>query len=114
MAKSKTRKLYRILEDLWNLSTNRRIPMGSLDSLKDASKKDIQKLLDLGRISEVKPPPLKVLPGWETRAAKLEEVGITDVSQLVTADLEQVAEELDVSEEGLQESVEDALRWINQ
>jgi len=111
---AKTRPIYRILEDLWNLSTNRRIPMGALDQMKDASQKDIQKMIDLGRISEVKPPPLSILPGWTSRAAKLAEVGIKDVSQLASADIGQVAEELDVSEEGLQESVADALRWIYQ
>jgi len=69
-------------------------------------------LLTKGRVVEVHTPPLAVLPGWEGKAAALAPLGIEDVSQLLDADLDKVAEELDTPVEYLREAAQDAQSWM--
>lgn len=103
--------LYRTLERL-SFDSGRVVEMDVVDSLKGVSQHVITALLQLRRISEVQAPPLRVLPGWEERAAILEPLGIEDVSQLVTADLDEVAKKLGVPVEGLRRAALDARQWL--
>ena len=107
--------LYRTLERLSGGGPSGKakiIKMDEVTALEGVPAKAIAALLKLGRIVEVKAPPLRVLPGWKEKAKVLEPLGIEDVSQLVTADLDEVAEELDVPVEGLRRAAQDARRWI--
>lgn len=99
--------LYRVHDDLEN-DVGRVVRSGTVDSLKWLTPKSIGLLLEKGVISEVRAPPLSVLPGWERRATALEACGIETVGDLLEADLAEVSDELEVSEEALQGAVREA------
>jgi len=103
--------LYRTLERLSG-DDNLVYEAGIVDTLTKVPAGVIALLLAKGRIVEVQAPPLRVLPGWKERAAALESVGIEDVSQLVDADLDEVAKELDTPVEGLRQAALDAQQWL--
>ncbi len=48
--------------------------------------KTIEILEQRGAIARIAPPPLIELPGWKTRAAKLEKVNILDAEQFLEAE----------------------------
>ncbi len=50
----------------------------------------LEKLLNKHAVSRVSTPPLAELPGWETRARKLQAAGIRDVEQFLEAKIETV------------------------
>lgn len=103
--------LYRMLERL-SFDDGTKIQMDTIDPLNGVSSEVIALLLKKRRIVEVIAPPLRALPGWGDKAKALEPLGIKDVSQLVTADLDEIAEALDTPVEGLREAAQDAQRWI--
>ena len=103
--------LYRTLERLLG-ADGTVYEMDIVSPLKGISSKVIAVLLEKKRIAEVQSPPLRVLLGWKERAEVLEPLGIEDVSQLVTADLDKAAEELDVPVENLRKAAQDVQRWI--
>ena len=80
--------------------------------LKGVPKSILEILLAKGRVVEVQTPPLAVLPGWEEKAAVLAPLGIEDVSQLVDADLDKVAEELGTPVRGLRKAALEAQSWM--
>jgi hypothetical protein len=86
--------------------------MDIVSPLKGIKSKVIAVLLEKKRIVEVQTPPLRVLPGWKDRAEVLEPLGIKDVSQLVDANLEEVADKLDTSVEGLRKAAQEAQSWL--
>jgi len=88
------------------------IEMDTVDPLNGVSSEVIALLLKKRRIAEVIAPPLRALPGWGEKADALESLGIEDVSQLISADLEEVAKELNTPVEGLREAAQDAQQWI--
>ncbi|KPJ77282.1 MAG: hypothetical protein AMJ81_00025 [Phycisphaerae bacterium SM23_33] len=49
-------------------------------------------LVKVRAISEVRPPPLSELPGWEARAEKLREIGVVTVRDFLEADDDKVRE----------------------
>jgi hypothetical protein len=75
--------LYRVLRDLQKGS--KIIYTGSISNLDGIPPASIEKLIDNGAISEVSPPPLRELPGWTTRAAKIETLGIITATQFLEA-----------------------------
>lgn len=105
-------KLYRAIERITFADGRRTLEMGEVSSLKAVTEKGIQVLLDKGAIAPVSSPPLKILPGWEQKAEALTSLEIENVEDFLTADLEHVAKELDVSLEGLEQAAEEARNWI--
>ncbi len=105
-------KLYLVLQDLGPFRDGKVIPKDTISELKRVSVNALETLLDRDVITEVQTPPLEILPGWEERAEKLKEVGIETIGDLVTADIENVAEELNVPAEGVQEAADEARNWI--
>ncbi len=105
-------KLYLVLQDLGPFRDGTVIPEGTMSELKKVSGNALEILLDRDVITEVQTPPLEILPGWEERAVQLKEVGIETIGDLVTADIENVAEELNVPAEGIQEAADEARDWM--
>ena len=103
--------LYRTLERLLG-EDGTRYELGLVSPLKGISSRAIAVLLEKKRIALVQTPPLRVLPGWKERAAVLEPLGIKDVSQLVDAKLDEVAEKLDTSVETLRKAAQEAQSWL--
>ena len=103
--------LYRTLERLSG-GDGTVYEMDIVSPLRGIKPKVIAILLEKRRITEVQAPPLRILPGWKKKAEALEVLGIEDVSQLVTADFDKVAKELDVSVENLRSAAEDAQQWV--
>ena len=102
--------LYRTLERL--TGSKGVYPMDIVSDLRKISAGAIKVLLEKKRIVLVQAPPLRVLPGWKEKAAVLAPLGIEDVSQLVTADLDKVAEKLDTPVEDLRRAAQDARQWV--
>ena len=83
--------IYRLLDNL-SYKNGKFLPMGSLQRLGDLSPNVIGILLERGAISIPTTPPLATLPGWETRAKRLERgCEIVTVMDLLDADPERIA-----------------------
>ena len=103
--------LYRILDNLeWG--NGHKLAVGSIDALKGVSSKVRAHLEARGVISKVVAPPVRILPGWEDRAGKLERVGVEDVNDLLEADPSVLSEKLDTPLEEVEDYVEEARRFI--
>ena len=75
--------LYRILESLRLMRSNKRIEAGTIDKLEGLSPETIAMLLKKGRIAEVIAPPLAVLPDFEgEKAEAYAKQGIKDVNDM--------------------------------
>ena len=106
-------QLYRILHDLGPFRDGSVLIAGSTDELLRSSTNAIGILLDKGIIAIAYTPPLEIIPGWEKRALKLKEAGIETVGDLVTANIAEVAEKLNVPAEGIEEAADEAKGWIS-
>lgn len=87
--------MYRVLRALG--VGDQRIDRGTLSDLKEMSGSVINSLIDLGLIAKVAAPPLAVLPNWQSRAKKLEAIGIENADQFLEADDHVLAGALKVS-----------------
>lgn len=59
---------------------------GSLTRLGWLNQENQLRLVRCGAVSRVAPPPLRILPGWKTRAERLQKHGIIDAVQFLEAD----------------------------
>jgi len=85
--------LYRVLRQL-HAGKRGLIYAGSLTRLEWLGDDGIEKLVAVGAVSEVQPPPLAVLPGWKRRAAPLAKMDIVDVTQFLLADTDAIAQQV--------------------
>lgn len=76
---------WRVLSPL-DRGKGRIVHPGSTSRLAWLSEEDQKRLEHFGAVSMVAPPPLRILPGWVTRAERLEKHGIVDVVQFLEAD----------------------------
>jgi len=88
------------------------IPPGSFTRLEWLSPRAQEILQSVGAVSEVGAPPLAVIPGWKTRAGKLEEVGIEDVVQFIEADAAVICQALDRQPKTIEKYRAELLRWM--
>ncbi len=105
-------KLYLVLQDLGPFRDGTVLPEYTTSELKRVSESAKEILLNKGAIAEISTPPLEILPGWEEKAEVFKEVGIETIGDLVTADVEEVAQELHVPAEGIQEAADEARDWM--
>ena len=85
--------IYRILRALDAGGRGRLYPPGptALEWLNEEQK---EKLVEVGAVSELRPPPLEELPGWKTRAKMLKKAGIDGVEGFMLADEAELAKAL--------------------
>ena len=88
------------------------IPPGAFTRLEWLKPRAQEILQSVGAVSEVGAPPLAVIPGWKTRAGKLEEVGIDDVVQFIEADTAVICQALDRKPETIEKYRAELLRWM--
>jgi hypothetical protein len=89
--------LYRVLKRLGR-GKGKIIEPGTLSRLEWLGERpdDIQRLIAVGAVAEVAPPPLAVLPGWELRSEKLVQCDVIHVVHLLEANAELLAEKVGV------------------
>ena len=85
---------------------------GSFTRLEWLSPRKQEVLQSVGAVSEVGSPPLEVIPGWKTRAGKLEEVGIEDLVQFIEADTETLCRALERQPGTIEKYRAELLRWM--
>lgn len=90
--------LYRVHRPLSG-RRNTRIAKGTIDKLEWLSDDGKQALIDAGAISIVSTPPLSILPGWKSRAAKLVELNLDNVGSFIESDVKVLAKALRVKPE---------------
>ena len=88
-------KIYRAKRSLWRGENKPRIEKYQPTLLEWLTEEERQKLVDVGAVAEARLPPLKELPGWSYRGARLENLGISTVGDLLAADNDKLAGELD-------------------
>ncbi len=64
----------------------RTVYAGTITRLAWLTPDDQQRLVHCGAVTEVAPPPLRILPGWKVRSEKLRTHGITTAIQFLEAD----------------------------
>jgi len=83
--------LYRLLDNL-SYKDGRFLAVGTLQRLDDLSDRVIGILLERGAIAIPATPPLATLPGWDTRAKRLERsCEIVTIMELLDADPARIA-----------------------
>jgi hypothetical protein len=90
--------LYRVLRKL-DAGKRGYLEPGSTTRLNWLQPDQVTYLVELEAVSEVSPPPLAILPGWHLRGRKLSGVGITDAAQLLEADPQVLAPQLQIRPE---------------
>ena len=81
--------MYRVCKTL-HVGGGRYLYPGTFTRLGWLDEGGVAKLVAVGAVGEVRPPPLVLIPGWERRAARMAGQGITDVVQLLDADTDTV------------------------
>ena len=102
--------LYRVLKPLAKGKST--IYKGTFTQLEWLPKRHINMLINVGAVSEVGAPPLAVIPGWKTRAGKLEEVGIEDVIQFIEADTSVICQALRRQPKTVEKYRKELLGWM--
>jgi len=104
--------IYKALDRI-RFEDGRVLDRGKTSRLAGIRLRAIQFLIDRGALHEVQTPPLEILPGWERRAKVLKErAGITFAAELITANLEEVAEKTRISMRALRAAREDVLQYV--
>ena len=85
---------------------------GTFTSLAWLNPSQQSRLVELGKVSVVQPPPLAILPGWSRRAQRFEPLGITNVVQFLEANSGDLAIELKYKEATIEKWKRDARKWL--
>ena len=85
--------LYRVLRNGSNC-----LKRGDIISGNQFTEGEIEALVRVGALSEVAPPPISEIDGWEKRAAKLDKIGVFTVGQFLEGDVREIASALRVSQ----------------
>jgi len=103
-------KLYRVLDRLECRPPFLKGHIGTLLKLKERSR---QILEEKGRIAQIHAPPLAILPGWRYRARRLrKKTGIDSAEGLLMADVDKLAERLQLSSSIVGQWQDDVRNWL--
>ncbi len=94
---------YRVQRKL-DRGKGRIVPVGSTTRLAWLTPDDQQRLVHCGAVTEVAPPPLRILPGWKRRSELLRTHGIQSAIQFLEADNALLQDILNVKREATIES----------
>ena len=103
--------MYRALKSL-HRAEGKIIEVGKPTMLEWLTEAQIAKLIERGCVAKLHPPPLAELPGWKTRAKKLESQGITDAAQLLMCDDAKLAKALRVQLAMAKKLKQDVEGWL--
>ena len=102
--------LYRARRNLRR--SGKRILKGTLLKLDNVSKTTLDSLLARGDVSEVAPPPLKILPGWKEPAKKLEAIGVKTALDFLEAPEEPVSRVLKMPRKEVKAKKKEVQDWL--
>jgi len=103
--------MYRALRRL-DRGKGKIIEIGKPTRLQWLNSEQIAKLLEVGAVAEIHPPPLAELPGWRTRAKKLKSKGIEDAAQFLASEDAELARALRVKLPTVKRLKADVERWL--
>jgi hypothetical protein len=72
----------------------------------------IDRLVEVGALARISPPPLSELPGWKTRAGKLASHDILDAGQFLEAEEAMLTKALRCRIDTVQRLKEEVARWL--
>ncbi len=105
--------LYRILRPLARDGQTRLLPEDGPSALEWLSPEQHQQLIDCGAIAPIHAPPLSELPGWESRADRLQAAGISSVVDLLAAtDIDAISEMAGVRPATIRRWQREAAAWL--
>ncbi len=87
--------MYRVRRKL-SLGGGKYIPRGIQSELKELTPQNLRRLLELGYVTRVETPPLAILPRFKRRSESLRTMGIISIEDLLRADSDDVADNLDL------------------
>ena len=88
-------ELLRVLKPIRHQGSGRLHQRGEIVRSDAFSATDLPRLLQACAVSIVRSPPLTELRGWDERAPKLAEIGVTTVAEFLLADDEALQEALE-------------------
>lgn len=103
--------MYRIHRRLMT-STNT-YEKGAIAQLTEMAPDMRQQFVKAGIISSVNPPPLSVVPGWDSRSAKLAQHGILDIADFIGRDDEELGRILRASQIRIQEMKAQLMAYLS-
>ena len=103
--------MYRALVTL-SLAKGRIIRKGSLFTGDLLAPGNLEKLIELGKVSKVSAPPLSALSGWQEHADKLEKLGVKTVEEFVRLDYKKAARALGIAQYKAKELQGEALKLL--
>jgi len=102
--------MYRILKPLRNREGI--LYPGAFSDLNWLDSKAIEKLTGRRAISEVAPPPLSVLPGWQRRSTRLRKLNILNAAQFLVCNEEKIGKALNVKGTTIMRWKEEVRVWL--
>ena len=87
--------VYRVLKKL-SLGEDKELKVGEFTRLEWLTGDKVARLMKVGAVSEVAPPPLSELPGWKARAERLAAVGVGDTLEFLETDPKDIAKRMKV------------------
>lgn len=82
--------LFRVLRTL-SLGEDKVLKPGEFTRLEWLTGEQVVRLMAVGAVSEVAPPPLSELPGWQGRSERLASAGIHNAVEFLEADPKNIA-----------------------
>ena len=103
--------LYRVLKNL-SLGEDNTLKAGEFTRLEWLTGEKVARLMAVGAVSEVAPPPLSEIPNWKSRAKRLRQMGIGNVVELLEAEPQIVASALKVKPATIKRWQAEAKKWL--